>query len=798
MSEEKVRIEKMAHEPRSDRLSPAVGFAVCSLAVTVAVLLVTFLHSDVVSLRSEVVSLRERLAVVETKIQDGVWSGQSSVLNTEMTDPLKTPGSGSAWFGKDKDSPRMRAKRQTVDCAGVTGPPGPKGDPGEPGPQGMPGPPGVCDCIASDVHGCKGLDVDLLAYYPFDDSYADTQGNFDLAPQGGVSLQPGGNGNGCAQFGGAGRLVANGFTSHVWGSSLTVSVWFKRTGQFGNYQGIINTGYHASGSWEIRMGRENGGTMIGCGVVTSNSPKTWDYVHLYASTNTWHHAVMTYDGTLTKFYLDNVAQTGNDQCCSGPIIDKGNPLVIGQAGTGNSNEYFFGFIDEVRLYSRALCAEEVAALYQATRPDEEKVRIRKMAHEPRSDRLSPAVGFAVCSLAVTVAVLLVTFLHSDVSSLRSEVFSLRERLAVVETKIQDGVWSGHSSILDTNLENADSLLAPGGPKAPESGSTGNEKGEDSTRIRSKRQAGNANTVRLPLPGCMQGPPGPPGAAGRDGVPGRDGRDGVQGPPGTAGCGCDCAGVPGPPGPKGDTGEPGPQGMPGLPGVCDKNCTDETESGDVNCSKGLDADLLAYYPFDDSYSDTQGNFDLAPQGGVSLHPGGNGNGYAQFGGAGRLVANGFISHVWGSSLTASVWFKRTGQFGNYQGIINTGYHASGSWEIRMGRENGGTMIGCGVVTSDSSQTWDYVHLHASTNTWHHAVMTYDGTLTKFYLDNVAQTGNDQCCSGPIIDKGNPLVIGQAGPGMSNEYFFGFIDEVRLYSRALCAEEVATLYQATRPE
>eukprot|EP00058_Branchiostoma_floridae_P021457 XP_002606947.1 hypothetical protein BRAFLDRAFT_126383 [Branchiostoma floridae] len=116
----------MVHEPRggsrSDRLSPAVGFAVCSLAVTVAVLLVTFLHSDVSSLRSEVFSLRERLAVVETKIQDGVWSGHSSILDTnlEMTDPLKTPGSGSAWFGKDKDSPRMRAKRQTVDCAGVT------------------------------------------------------------------------------------------------------------------------------------------------------------------------------------------------------------------------------------------------------------------------------------------------------------------------------------------------------------------------------------------------------------------------------------------------------------------------------------------------------------------------------------------------------------------------------------------------------------------------------------------------------------------------------------------------------
>ncbi|CAH1240543.1 COL6A6 [Branchiostoma lanceolatum] len=320
---------------------------------------------------------------------------------------------------------------------------------------------------------------------------------------------------------------------------------------------------------------------------------------------------------------------------------------------------------------------------------EEKVRIRKMAHEPRSDRLPLATVLGVCSVAVTVAVLLVTFLHSgqvqraDVASLRERLASvekelsrwkeksqdettcLRERVTVVETKMQDGVWSGQTSVLDT--EEAVSF------KASVSGWTGAERGKDEAhRMRSKRQAvGTAgNTV------CTQGPPGPPGAAGRDGIPGRDGRDGVQGPPGPASCGC--GGVQRPPGPKGDPGEPGPQGLPGPPGICHKNCTD------ANCSKGLDTDLLAYYPLDDSYADTWGGFDLVPQGGVSLQPGSNGNGYAQFGGAGRLVADGFTSHAWGSSLTVSVWFKRTGQFGNYQGIINTGYHAAGSWEIRMGK------------------------------------------------------------------------------------------------------------------
>ncbi|XP_019645072.1 PREDICTED: intelectin-1-like isoform X2 [Branchiostoma belcheri] len=209
---------------------------------------------------------------------------------------------------------------------------------------------------------------------------------------------------------------------------------------------------------------------------------------------------------------------------------------------------------------------------------EEKVRIRKMAHEHRSERLSLAAGLAVCSLAVTVAVLLVSFLHSgglvrqdDVASLRERLASvekelvywreksqsLLERVTVVETKIQDGLWSEHSSVLDTK-----------GSETFDNGSVGVQKDEDSIqRMRSKRQAvgHGGNPERLPISGCIQGPPGPPGPVGRDG------RDGVQGPPGPLGpVGQDgpdgVQGSPGPPGPAGRDGRDGVQGPPG-PASC---------------------------------------------------------------------------------------------------------------------------------------------------------------------------------------------------------------------------------------
>ena len=169
--------------------------------------------------------------------------------------------------------------------------------------------------------------------------------------------------DGAAFFNGASKLHVSSLNGYQWGSNFSVSLWFKRTGQQGNYQGIINNGYGNYGSWEIRMGRENSGQMIGGGVVTSNSGKTWDY-QTTASFNHWHHVVMTYDGTTLSFYVDNKAQKGNSKCCQGHIISKANDVVIGQAGHGMPREYFYGYIDEVKLFKKALTADEVTQLYQ--------------------------------------------------------------------------------------------------------------------------------------------------------------------------------------------------------------------------------------------------------------------------------------------------------------------------------------------------------------------------------------------------------------------------------------------------
>jgi hypothetical protein len=93
------------------------------------------------------------------------------------------------------------------------------------------------------------------------------------------------------------------------------------------------TGVYASGA----MRQLNGGTTI--------------------AVNAWSHLAATYDGVTQRLYINGVQVASRAQ--SGPIATSTGALRIG----GNSvwGEYFKGYIDEVKLYKRALSPAEIQA-----------------------------------------------------------------------------------------------------------------------------------------------------------------------------------------------------------------------------------------------------------------------------------------------------------------------------------------------------------------------------------------------------------------------------------------------------
>ena len=132
--------------------------------------------------------------------------------------------------------------------------------------------------VATEV---AGVMPNLEAYYPFDDdTAADMSGNNrDGTWDQGTETYGEGIMGRAASFDGSSRIVVDAFANFAWGDQFTISLWFNRAGCDGNYQGIANGGgYHAEGSWEIRMGREGGCSSVGGGVVTASNGATWDHL----------------------------------------------------------------------------------------------------------------------------------------------------------------------------------------------------------------------------------------------------------------------------------------------------------------------------------------------------------------------------------------------------------------------------------------------------------------------------------------------------------------------------------------
>lgn len=153
-------------------------------------------------------------------------------------------------------------------------------------------------------------------------------------------------------------------------TSLTVEAWIYPVSTGTLFQRIIekggpstHTGYDlefniSSATSTLRFNLWNGTPMPTA--VDSNS---------VIPLNTWTHVVGTYqrNGTtnISKIYINGVLENTNSVDSATPIMavpNTGN-LVIGNS-VGATNNYFFGSLDEIKIYNRVLSASEVQNNYQ--------------------------------------------------------------------------------------------------------------------------------------------------------------------------------------------------------------------------------------------------------------------------------------------------------------------------------------------------------------------------------------------------------------------------------------------------
>lgn len=158
--------------------------------------------------------------------------------------------------------------------------------------------------------------------------------------------------------------------SAVWGfgtSDLTINVW-------ANFSAVRNSG-NVGRLDNVFIGDDNGPEQqnkwvfaLSAGVLTFHingpniGPQFLAQTPFSPTPGTWYLLAVTKTSGTYTIWINGVPSTGTSQTNSTPIPRPTAPLMIGQAeGLG----YFDGFLDEIEIFTRALSATEIQAIYNA-------------------------------------------------------------------------------------------------------------------------------------------------------------------------------------------------------------------------------------------------------------------------------------------------------------------------------------------------------------------------------------------------------------------------------------------------
>ena len=236
-------------------------------------------------------------------------------------------------------------------------------------------------------------DSSLLVYYDFNSDLADKKrkyndNRYDLIGAAGFELVPAGScysGNRAGYFNSSQGYAHNdNFTSDnetALQDNFTISLWFNADDDMPAYSSLVSSRYvpdtgNDSNIWSFQLDsvkEKRSGTMtkplIRFRVAKGDaSGDIGLYTQDIYTKHQWHHlALVKYDNGTATLYLDNVSNSNTFSTSKiGSNTPPWNTLKI---GTNRREEYNWkGYIDEFKVYGRALSAEEVSNLYEHDTP----------------------------------------------------------------------------------------------------------------------------------------------------------------------------------------------------------------------------------------------------------------------------------------------------------------------------------------------------------------------------------------------------------------------------------------------
>jgi hypothetical protein len=147
-------------------------------------------------------------------------------------------------------------------------------------------------------------------------------------------------------------------------TSWTIEAWFYETGvSTGTYPAIISEAFNGS-SVNFALFNPNyavSSYKLQTGYFTSSN---WYWTTSYAILqNNWHHAVGTYDGVNIKLYINSNLQLSS---ASSTVPTRSNSGIY-LMRRWDSADHYGGQLSTIKIYNRALSAQEIVQNYNATK-----------------------------------------------------------------------------------------------------------------------------------------------------------------------------------------------------------------------------------------------------------------------------------------------------------------------------------------------------------------------------------------------------------------------------------------------